>query len=116
MLADGPATSCYVPEHRAFLRCLAADSEAGLRAATDAVLADPATVWEECGIWMSDGPAVLMDSAEAGFGLGIEYPGGGLPAQAPVPLSAGRWGVRATHTEMDEENWVGLVQLLPTEC
>ncbi|MBW8797443.1 MAG: immunity 21 family protein [Streptomyces sp.] len=115
VLADEPATSCYLPERRAFLRWLAADSEAGLRAAADAVLADRATVWEECGTWLSDGPAVLMDSAEAGSELGIEYPGGGMPAQASIPLPAGRWRVRATHTKVDGENWVGLVQLLPTD-
>ncbi len=44
VLADEPATSCYLPQHRAFLRWLAADSEAGLRAAADTALADPATV------------------------------------------------------------------------
>ncbi|MFC9955990.1 Imm21 family immunity protein [Streptomyces nigra] len=115
VLADEPATSCYLPERRAFLRWLAADSEAGLKAAADGILADPATEWEGCGTWVSDGPAVLMDSAEAGSELDIEYPGGGMPDQAPVPLAAGRWRVRATHTEADEENWVGLVQLLPTE-
>jgi hypothetical protein len=114
VLADEPATSCWLPEHRAFLRWLAAGSEAGLRAAADAVLADPATVWEECGTWVSDGPAVLMDSAEAGADLGTEYPGGGTPAQAPVPLPAGRWRVRATHTAADEDNRVGLVQLVHT--
>ncbi|MEU6418213.1 hypothetical protein [Streptomyces spiralis] len=47
--------------------------------------------------------------------MGIEYPGGGMPAQASVPLPAGRWRVRAAHTEVDEENRVGLVQFLPTE-
>ncbi|MFI8965989.1 Imm21 family immunity protein [Streptomyces sp. NPDC053493] len=113
VLADEPATSCYLPQHRAFLRWLAADTEAGLRAAADALLADPATVWEECGIWGSDGPAVLMDSAEAGSDVGIDYPGGGKPAEAAVPLPAGRWRVRATQAKVDEENWVGLVQLLP---
>ncbi|MFB7025629.1 MULTISPECIES: Imm21 family immunity protein [unclassified Streptomyces] len=35
VLADEPANSCYLPQHRAFLRWLAADSEAGLRAAAD---------------------------------------------------------------------------------
>ncbi|MFJ9917801.1 Imm21 family immunity protein [Streptomyces rubiginosohelvolus] len=115
VLADEPATSCYLPQHRAFLRWLAADSEAGLRAAADTALADPATVWEECGTWASDGPAVLMDSAEAGSDLGIEYPGGGMPSEAPVSLPANRWRVRATQTKVDEENWVGLVQLLPAE-
>ncbi|MFI7358094.1 Imm21 family immunity protein [Streptomyces avidinii] len=115
VLADEPATTCYLPEYRAFVRWLAADSEAGLKAAAEAVLADPATEWEECGTWMSDGPAVLMDSAEAGAELNVEYPGGGLPAQAPVPLPAGRWRVRAVHTEADGRNGVGLVQLLPTD-
>ncbi|MET9515462.1 immunity 21 family protein [Streptomyces sp. NPDC002994] len=112
VLGDEPANSCYLPEHRAFLRWLAADSEAGLKAAAEAVLADPATEWEECGTWVTDGPAVLMDSAEAGAELNVEYPGGGLPAQAPVSLPAGRWRVRAVHTEANEENWVGLVQIL----
>ncbi|MFE2584665.1 Imm21 family immunity protein [Streptomyces sp. NPDC059378] len=115
VLADEPATSCYLPQHRAFLRWLAAETEAGLCAAADAVLADPATVWEECGTWVSDGPAVLMDSAEAGSDLGIEYPDGGMPAEGSVPLPAGRWRVRATQTWVSEENWVGLVQLLPAE-
>ncbi|WP_405861963.1 immunity 21 family protein [Streptomyces sp. NBC_00090] len=115
VLADEPATSCYLPQHRAFLRWLAAETEAGLSAAADAVLTDPATVWEECGTWVSDGPAVLMDSAEAGSDLGVEYPDGGMPAEAPVPLPVGRWRVRATQTKVGEENWVGLVQLLPTE-
>lgn len=115
VLADEPATSCYLPERRVFLRWLAADSEAGLKAAAEAVLADLATEWEECGTWLSDGPAVLMDSAEEGSELDIEYPGGGMPDQAPVLLPAGRWRVRATHTKTDEENWVGLVHLLPAE-
>ncbi|MGW1641971.1 Imm21 family immunity protein [Streptomyces lavendulae] len=115
VLADEPATSCYLPERRSFLRWLAADSEGGLRAAADAALADPATVWEECGTWVSDGPAVLMDSAEAGSDLGVEYPDGGMPAEATVVLPAGRWRIRATHTKVDQENWVGLVQLLPVE-
>lgn len=77
VLGDEPATSCYLPEHRAFLRWLAADSADGLKAAAEAVLADPATRWEECGTWVTDGPAVLMDSAEAGAELNVEYPGGG---------------------------------------
>lgn len=114
VLADEPATTRYLPEHRTFLRWLAADSEAGLRTAADAVLADSATSWEECGTWVADGPAVLMDSAEAGSELNIGYPGGGMPAQAAVPLPTGRWRVRATHTEHDGYR-VGLVQLLPIE-
>ncbi len=44
MLADEPATSCYLPQYRAFLRWRSAETEAGLRAAADTVVADPATV------------------------------------------------------------------------
>jgi hypothetical protein len=113
VLADEPAMSCYLPEHRAFLRRLGAESETELKAAAETVLVDPATPWEECGTWISDGPAMLMDSAEAGADLNVEYPDGGLPEQAPVPLPAGRWRVRAAHTAANEHNRVGLVQLLP---
>lgn len=113
--ADEPANSCYMFEHRAFLRWLAADSAATLKAAGETVLRDPTTPWEQCGTWVSDGPAVLFDSAGAGAELNVEYPGGGMPAQAPVLLPAGRWKVRAVHTEADEDNWVGLVQLLPAD-
>ncbi|MFJ5719432.1 immunity 21 family protein [Streptomyces sp. NPDC093149] len=112
VLGDKPATTCYMSEHHTFLRWLAADSETGLKAAAEAVLADPATQWEECGTWITNGPAALMDSAEAGAELNVEYPDGGLPAQAAVSLPVGRWRVRAVHTKADEENWVGLVQLL----
>ncbi|MCX4586308.1 Imm21 family immunity protein [Streptomyces sp. NBC_01481] len=47
-VGGGAATSCYLREHRAFLHWLAADSAAGLKAAAEAVLTDPATRWEEC--------------------------------------------------------------------
>ncbi|GHF77646.1 hypothetical protein GCM10018790_64710 [Kitasatospora xanthocidica] len=113
VLGDEPATTCYLPEHRAFMRWLAADSDAELLAATEAVLNDPATPWEEYGLWETDGPAVLMDSVEAGESLGTPYPdGGGEPDQAPVDLPAGRWRVRAFHRSGDSP-WVSVVQLLP---
>ncbi|MFF9015758.1 Imm21 family immunity protein [Streptomyces sp. NPDC014870] len=114
VLGDEPATTCFLPEHLAFLRRLAAESETGLRAAAEAVLADPRTAWEECGVWVTDGPAVLMDSAEAGAELDVEQPEG-MPEQAAVSLPPGRWRVRAVHTEADEENWVGLVRLVAVE-
>ncbi len=56
VLPDEPASSCYLAEQRAFVRWLAADSEADLIAAAEAVLTDPTTVWQECGIWETDGP------------------------------------------------------------
>ncbi len=113
VLGGEPATTCYLPECRVFLRWLAADCDTELPAAADAVLSDPATVWEDCGLWGTDGGAVLMDAAEAGADLGVEYPsGGGQPDQAPVGLPAGQWKVRAFHGTGDYP-WVGVVQLLP---
>ncbi|WP_328708078.1 Imm21 family immunity protein [Streptomyces mesophilus] len=103
-----------MPEPRVFVRWLAADSEDDLLSAAEEALADPATQWEHCGVWETGGPAVLMDSAEAGADLNVEYPnGGGLPARAHVPLPAGRWAVRATHAWDRDLASVGLVQLLP---
>ncbi|MFD7873648.1 Imm21 family immunity protein [Streptomyces sp. NPDC059766] len=111
VLADEPATTCFLPEKLLFVRWLAADSEAELFAAAEAVMADPDTAWVDGGLWVTDGPAILMDSAEAGADLGVDYPGGGRPDQALVALPAGRWGVRAVHAT-DEFPWVGLVQLV----
>ncbi|WP_435839938.1 Imm21 family immunity protein [Streptomyces chilikensis] len=58
---NGESRATSSSQHRAFLRWLAAETEAGLSAATDAVLTDPAAVGEECGTWDSYGSAVLMD-------------------------------------------------------
>ncbi|MFI1826609.1 Imm21 family immunity protein [Streptomyces sp. NPDC020412] len=116
VLGDEPATTCYLPEQRIFLRWRAADSDTELLAAAEAVLSDPATLWEECGVWETDGPAVLMDSAEAGTDLGVPYPDGRRqPDEAPVVLPAGRWAVRACH-KTGEFPWVGVVQLLPADA
>ncbi|MDA2810510.1 Imm21 family immunity protein [Nocardiopsis sp. RSe5-2] len=115
VLGDGPDPGCYLPEHRAFLRWCGAESESRLRSAAEEVLADPATSWDECGTWVTDGPAVLMDAAVPGTELDTAYPDEGMPEQAPVPLPPGRWRVRATQTEADPETWVGLVQLLPAD-
>ncbi|MER7766927.1 Imm21 family immunity protein [Kitasatospora sp. NPDC096140] len=114
VLADQPATTCYLPEHHAFVRWLGADSEADLIAAARAVLADPGTAWEECGVWETDGAAVLMDSVTAGAELGVEFPDGrGRPEQAPVPLRPGSWTVHAVHASPNEYTSVGVVRLLP---
>jgi hypothetical protein len=114
VLADEPASTCYLPEHQAFVRWLGANCETDLIAAAEAVLADPTTAWEECGVWETDGPAVLMDSVTAGSELDIEYPAGGdLPEQAPVPVGPGRWAVRAVYASPIGETSVGVIRLLP---
>ncbi|MDA2804055.1 Imm21 family immunity protein [Nocardiopsis suaedae] len=113
VLGDEPDTSCYLAGHRAFLRWLAADSESDLKSAAEDVLADPATRWDACGTWVTDGPAVLMDAAVPGAELNEAYPDGGMPEQAPVSLQPGRWRVRAVRTWADPRTCVGLVQFLP---
>ncbi|MFF3669427.1 Imm21 family immunity protein [Microtetraspora malaysiensis] len=114
VLADEPASNCYLPEHQAFVHWLGADCEADLIGAAQVVLADPTTVWEECGVWETDGPAVLMDSVTAGAELGVEFPnGGGMPEQAPVPLWPGSWMVRVVHASPIKDTSVGVIQLLP---
>ncbi|MEU7042458.1 Imm21 family immunity protein [Streptomyces varsoviensis] len=111
VLADEPATTCYLSDQHVFVRWLAADSDVELLDAARAVLDDPATEWEECGVWETDGSAILLDSAVAGADLAVEYPDrGGLPEQAQVAVPAGRWSVRATHKTGDYP-WVGVVQL-----
>ncbi|MFF3560710.1 Imm21 family immunity protein [Streptomyces sp. NPDC002574] len=114
VLGDEPATTCYLPAHRSFLRWLGADSEAELIDAAEAVLADPAIAWQECGTWDTDGPVVLMDSAGAGSALDVVFPGGGLPAHAPVPLPAGRWAVRAVDTTAGGRTSLAVVRLVPS--
>ncbi len=112
VLADEPATTCYLSEHNVFVRWLAADSDADLVEAARAVLNDPATDWENCGVWETDGSAVLLDSAVAGADLAVEYPDQeGRPEQAQIPVPAGRWNVRAIHKTGDFP-WVGVIQLL----
>ncbi|MGW3668193.1 Imm21 family immunity protein [Streptomyces sp. NPDC005141] len=94
---------------------LAGVTAVGANGAHALLLADePATAWAECGTWEADGPAILMDSAEAGDDLNVEYAGGGgLPEHAPVPMPPGRWRVRAVHTRADDRTSVGLVQFVP---
>ncbi|MFC4516339.1 MULTISPECIES: Imm21 family immunity protein [Streptomyces] len=113
VLADEPAMTCYLSERNVFVRWLAAHSDAELLEASKVVLDDPATDWEDCGVWETDGSAVLLDSAVAGADLALEYPDqGGLPEQAQISVPAGRWRVRATH-ERGDSAWVGVVHLLP---
>ncbi|GGQ93560.1 hypothetical protein GCM10010195_56830 [Kitasatospora griseola] len=112
VLGEEPSDTCYLPERTAFVRWLAADSAAALLDAAQSVLVDPATPWEECGTWITDGPAVLMDSAVAGRNLVEPSPHGqGEPSAAPVPVPPGSWRVRAFHTRAEESVWVGVVQL-----
>lgn len=113
VLADGPATSCYLPELRAFVRWEAADGEPQLLALARAILGgEVAADWDECGFWMVDGPALLMDSAVSGEEVGRPFPGGGTPSRAPVEITPGRWRVQATWVE-SERTWVGVVRLGP---
>ncbi|MFF9824600.1 Imm21 family immunity protein [Streptomyces albidoflavus] len=108
VLADLPERTCFLPEELLFVRWAGAGSEGALLTAARATPGGPGTDWEECGVWVTDGPAVLMDSVEAGTGLGVEYRG--VPDQAPVRLPAGRWRVRAAR-RTDTDPGVNVVRL-----
>ncbi|MEV6752895.1 Imm21 family immunity protein [Streptomyces sp. NPDC051214] len=112
VLGDEPAMTCYLPERNAFVRWFGADSEAGLLSAARQVMEDPGTEWEDCGVWETSGPAVLMDSAVAGEELTTPSPE--LPEQAPVDIPAGRWEVQAAYVRTDDAR-VGLVRLMPLQ-
>ncbi|MGW5172654.1 Imm21 family immunity protein [Streptomyces nodosus] len=47
VLADEPAGSCYLPEHRALARWVGADCTVDLVASAQAMPAAPITVWED---------------------------------------------------------------------
>ncbi|GHH23287.1 hypothetical protein Srubr_20090 [Streptomyces rubradiris] len=49
VLADEPARTCFLPKKLLFVRWAAADSEAELFVAVEAVLADPDTAWRTAG-------------------------------------------------------------------
>ncbi|MEO3978001.1 Imm21 family immunity protein [Streptomyces sp. CAU 1734] len=80
-VSGGRQTSCFLPKKRVFVRRLAAYYEAEVFTAAETVLADPDTIWEDSGLRGTDGPAVLMDSAEAGADRGVGYSDGSRPDQ-----------------------------------
>ena len=90
---------------------MAADSEAELLDGALAVLDGAGTAWADCGVWETDGPAVLTDSVHAGGDLGSPYPDGDLPGQAPVAITAGCWSVAAVQSGVNDRTWVGVVRL-----
>ncbi|MEW2272131.1 hypothetical protein GTY41_22420 [Streptomyces sp. SID685] len=102
VLGDEPAATSYLPEHTAFVRWSAADSERDLLAGVPAAL--ETAVWEQELRWQVPGPVVLFDSA---------WPGGEADRQEHlrVPLTAGSYAVRAAYAQPGAETWVGLVQL-----
>ncbi|MEW2168108.1 immunity 21 family protein [Streptomyces sp. NPDC007084] len=102
VLGDEPASTTYLPEHGAFVRWSAAESEDELLALVPAALA--AAVWEPEVTWNVPGPVILFDAAWPG-------PASERTDHLRVALAPGRYGVRAAHVEPGPETWVGLVHL-----
>ncbi|MGV9658142.1 Imm21 family immunity protein [Streptomyces koyangensis] len=112
VLADLPERTCFLPEKSLFVRWAGASSDAELIAAARAAraaLADPGVDREECGSWVTDGPAVLMDSVEAGADLGVEYPDGGMPTRRPYRSrpDGGGSSRRSGGTRRPRSTWCG---------
>ncbi|MEV6197055.1 immunity 21 family protein [Streptomyces sp. NPDC051920] len=102
VLGDDPASTAYLPEHDAFVRWCAADSEAELLALVPAALSQAR--WEQEVEWRVPGPVVLFDAARPGTASGSAD-------HLRVNLEPGRYGVRAARVEPGPETWVGLVRL-----
>ncbi|MET8451378.1 immunity 21 family protein [Streptomyces sp. NPDC005209] len=102
VLGDEPASTSYLPDHAAFVRWSAANSEEELLAGVPAAL--DAAAWGDEVRWDVPGPVVLFDSA---------WPGdeSERAEHLRVPLEAGAYAVRAAYARPGPETWVGLVQL-----
>ncbi|MFI6335284.1 immunity 21 family protein [Streptomyces sp. NPDC050535] len=102
VLGDEPASTSYLPEHGAFVRWCAADSEDDLLKGVPAAL--ETAVWEPEVHWNVPGAVILFDAA---------WPGttSTRTEHIRVALEPGRYAVRSTYAEPGPETWVGLVQL-----
>ncbi|MER8008094.1 immunity 21 family protein [Streptomyces sp. NPDC094149] len=102
VLGDEPASTAYLPEHGAFVRWCAANSEDELLSGVPAALAT--ADWENEVRWEVPGAVVLFDSA---------WPGNetGRTDCLKVPLQPGSYAVRAANVQPGPETWLGLVQL-----
>lgn len=85
VLTGEPATTCYLPAHRAFVRWPAADSEADLVARAEAVLTDPGTEWDSCGTWATDGPPCSWTPSSPGASWASSSAMAGRPKRRPYP-------------------------------
>lgn len=112
VLGDEPLMTCYLPGWRTFVRWRCADPGTDFRAAAQALLAAATLTWVNCGVWPTDGAAILMDSAEPGDAISGKLTQGPNPGWARIPTEAGRWTVRVSHGTRDGAS-MSLVQLLP---
>ncbi|MDG9715712.1 immunity 21 family protein [Streptomyces sp. DH24] len=102
VFGDEPASTAFLPDHGAFVRWSAADSEAELLGSVPEALrvAD----WSPEVRWNVPGPVRLFDAAwpgtaDAGTG------------HVRIALDPGHYAVRAAHVQPGPETWLGLVHL-----
>ncbi|MER6027021.1 immunity 21 family protein [Streptomyces sp. NPDC001851] len=102
VFGDEPASTTYLPDHAAFVRWSAANSEAELLDSVPGAL--DTAVWGSEVHWRVPGPVLLFDSA---------WPGGAAASQEHVriDLQPGSYTVRAAYVQPGPETWFGLVQL-----
>ncbi|MFD5655360.1 immunity 21 family protein [Streptomyces sp. NPDC127039] len=103
VLGDEPASTAYLPDHGAFVRWCAADSEDEVLARVPAAL--DAAEWQPEVSWHVSGPVLLFDAA---------WPGSAsdrAPDRVRVALEPGRYAVRAAEVRPGPETWLSLVHL-----
>ncbi|WP_406738219.1 immunity 21 family protein [Streptomyces sp. NBC_00853] len=104
VLGDEPSSTAFLPEYGAFVRWVAAESEAELLGSVGAALEDAA--WEDGQVWDVPGPVVLFDAARPGSQVEPDN-------HARVDLAAGRYEVRAALVQPNPETAFHLVRLVP---
>jgi hypothetical protein len=103
VLGFDPASTAFLPDRGAFVRWIAAESEAELLDSVETALAS--VVWEETVVWDVPGPVVLFDSAY----LGDEAEEGD---HLRIGTAAGRYLVRAAQVTPRPRTTFCLVQLV----
>ncbi|EPD62421.1 immunity 21 family protein [Streptomyces sp. HGB0020] len=102
VLGDQPASTAFLPEHGAFVRLWAAESEDEVLAGVDTAITS--AEWLHEVRWEVPGTVLLFDSA---------WPGKDTDRTdcLRVELEPGRYAVRAANVQPGPETWLGLVQL-----
>ncbi len=102
VLGDEPASTAWLPDHGAFVRWCAADSEAEVLAGVAAGL--DGAEWGPEVSWHVPGPVLLFDAAWPGTASA-------RTGRTRVALAPGRYTVRTAEVRPGPETWFHVVQV-----